>query len=261
MNKQYTKIVLAVIAATAGLAMNANAAFTFDTQGTELLLNFRKTGDGSDINVKLGSMDFIKSSGSVNPFVASDVTSTYGSLNDLKWSVIGYKAFGASTDASVPEGTLYITRNTTTAWNSVDSYTTDSIGVSYGSVGGYAESAGLDFRDTATKTSSANANSYNKLIGANANFGDSVSFPGGVEATTPSSGTWAQNLYLYQMTPNNSSYSGKSVQEIGIITLSSGGALTFAPVPEPSDYATVAGGALMLFTAIQSYRRRQTSAA
>jgi hypothetical protein len=244
--------------AAAGFAIDAQAAYTFDPQADTLLLNFRKAGASSDFNVSLGSVTDYKAGLSLNisQYSASDLSSTFGGLGGLQWSLVGYKAYGSTADASVPEGTLYVTRSTETAWSAQNSFTMDAVGTKYGGIGGYAQNTGVDFSNTATKSASANSASYTGAVGASGNFGKASAFPGGVEATTPTAASWSQDLFLYQMVPSDVAYSGSHVQEVGKFTLASDGTMSFSAVPEPSTYGMIAAGGLMVYGFV-THRRRQ----
>ena len=259
MNPKHSMMASALIVTITGVTMNACASFTFDPQGDELLLNFRKTGSASDVNVMLGATTDFKAglSLSVNQYSAADLTSTFGGLGGLDWSLVGYRAYGSTADASVPEGTLYVTRSTQTAWSAQSSFTLDPVGTKYGGIGGFAQNTGVDFSNTATKTASANSASYSSAVGANGNFGKASAFPGGVEATTPTTANWSQDLFLYQMVPSDATFSGNHVTEVGKFTLTSEGNMTFTAVPEPSSYGMVAAFGLLAYGYFNN-RRRQT---
>lgn len=267
-----TKLNSSLLLALACIAFTsaANAATTSYTPG-DLFLNFRGGGAASSLLVNLGPNTAYKTPGPAFLVgnLGADLTNAFGSAwtNDnsatLRWGVSGTSSHLTSAveptlNLGDPGRTLYLTKPTTpfasptTAWNR---FLETSGGQSTvpGRINNYAGA----FNNKTTSTSYDNAliqannvtNSYNGLIGTGTN---SFAAYNTIEGTF-GSGAVGTALDLFRMVPDTAN-NGNPGDYLGRFTITSGGEVTFTPVPEAGSASLLLGTLGLL-----AFRRRRSS--
>ncbi len=252
---------LAVLTAAAGFLWSLNASAQFSYNNSDLLLGFRTPGGTSDLLVDIGSVSlYTGATGPIaisgNYYTASQLTDAGLSLNNLYFSVFGDVSPGYPTTYG-PYNTLWVTApesvpgTLTTPWaaqTSAQLATSRSRIESIGAGGtflGATTSPGSDNTATAIVTSDSFSQSgdtsYAIGIGPNGNFQGNFGSNNNIENSTPGSFTSGSVISdLYEMRPNQGGLL------LGEFVLTSNGALTFNPVPEPTTWATLGLGLLGL---------------
>ncbi len=253
--KKFITIAALAVVGFAGVAKLDAAIITSvgSIANGDLLLGFdvASSGIGTQRNllIDLGQYSTLASLGSVN--LSADLTTVYGSANPagLKYGVIGV------TDS--PQNTTYITTPTlnfiypklsassTVALQGNYLQPLDPGAVNTGTLGYDLANA---FQTTANGgyISSSDVNSWTTQNPSTVPFGF---YSGNSIQTTLGS---ALN-YLDIMPPTTSGTAGS---QVGYFNISSSGILTYTAVPEPSAYALLAMGSLILFVV---NRRRSAS--
>jgi hypothetical protein len=244
--KQYKILTAAVVAAVLG-GSSAMAQFTYNPN--DMFAAFGN-GGSTDVIVDLGSISSFQNgsaAGSIN--LSSVISDTFGGVSgSVYWAVFG------GNDAS------------STVWNTLKRNNTSNKTTSP-FVGGSAESQALVVGDIASIGSFTSPG----LAGS----GLITDYAAGIEQVATSvglftpmmtgaysgnfQGDWTYNILnngvgtsdLYESAPGN--HFVNHAAYLGNFSLSSGGVLTFAPVPEPSTYAMLGSGAL----AFLALRRRK----
>jgi len=237
------KTVLAAVALMGVVGINQVSAGNGD-----LYLGFEATdGIGKSVNLVFNLGSAVNFS-SINSNIGADIAATYGanwfSRTDLFWGVIGAVKPALGID---PVNTLYASDATGTgAWNRASTSSQSLVAAKLASLQLQIETdiannqvgvnTAVVFMQNTTETSAWGSFTS---IGASS-FG---SFNGSIETSV------INNLDLYRLTPGTGSGSN-----FGSLNLSSTG--TISAVPEPSTYALMGFGVLLLVIA---YRRKSNA--
>lgn len=250
------KILLGVMAAAALCGVDAMAQATY--HNGDMLAGFRVSGNNTEVIVDLGSISLyqvpFQSPFTPNSGVASALTSTFGGVSGVYWSVFGY-----NDTTKTPHDTSVTQQDPYTLWTTLarnnPAVQTDNPGVLASSdsqfpvtldikqigntiAGGTAFSAGI-----VQVATSANGLSYEmSLFNGGSNEGD---FQGDWGLGIEHLGAGVSDLYQFDPDPQTS--------YLGNFALSSDGDLTFTPVPEPSTWVMLGTG-LMTLIAIRRSR-------
>ncbi len=264
--KLTSTLTLAALASIATLEAHA-AQFSYDSG--DLIVAFRRTGATSDLEVNLGSITSFK-----NTSTPTDLTSLYGSslsqtftggFGSLSFTVLGTTKAASANNGNAAVNTSWLTLKRsdtevqTTVPNRFTPSKTQSIQSQISGIAGDGTTAGAK----QYAINNANNTAPYLLIPTSANDSFTTKFPstGGlqslvtssVENTAPAtftSGYIRSDLYEYLPGPSSS-----KATYLGFFTLGNDGTLTFAPVPEPQEYAAVFGGVLLASAVF--YRRTQ----
>jgi hypothetical protein len=251
---------MAVLSAAAGLMWGtvADAQSIFNYNQGDLLLGFRSAG-ASDLVVDIGSASLY--TGASGPITISGnyYTSTQFSDASLDINNLYFSVFGAT---SLPSRNLWMTGVQSTPWTANNVF---SQGPTAGIIGGIAGgakdissqlSAGPDNTASAVVVpnnyNSGGDTSYTVGVGSSGNL--QGYFQGDIEGNTSpgfSSGSTPLIENLFEMDTANAGNPGKL---IGDFELDPNGTLTFNPVPEPSTWATLVVG-MMLLAAVRKFHR------
>ena len=269
MNMKTTKILTAAIAAAVLCEAGALAqSFTYN-QG-DLLAAFGKTGSGNDLIVDLGSASLYQNAAGSSSFNITGVNSTlltsaFGNLDNIYWTVFGYVG---TTGSLGPQNTLFVSNPRADAGTQTlarHSLTSSA----QGQVTSYMQAI-VDGATSSAYGETVPANQIVELSNSLNIGGDPVSFSVGVNDFSGNSGnfggTWIWDVRnfsptgfaagstpsvsdLYQQTPGTAN----TGIYLGDFALNNNGTLAFNPVPEPSTWAMLGGGLLTLI----AMRRRK----
>jgi hypothetical protein len=252
---------MAVLSAAAasllwGAGVNAQTVFNYN-QG-DLLLGFRSSG-ASDLIVDIGSASLYTGASGQITISGNYYNSTQFSDANLDINNLYFSVFGAT---GLPSRNLWMTGVQSTPWTANNVF---SQGPTAGIIGGIAGgakdissqlSAGPDNTASAVVVpnnyNSGGDTSYTVGVGSSGNL--QGYFQGDIEGNTSagfSSGSTPLIENLFEMDTANAGNPGKL---IGDFELDPNGTLTFNPVPEPSTWATLGVGMMML-TIVRKFRR------
>ena len=230
----------------AGVLWSLNASAQFSYNNSDLLLGFRTPGGTSDLLVDIGSVSLYTGATtpitiSGNYYTSSQLTDAGLNLNNLYFAVFGDVSPGYPATYG-PYNTLWVAQTSTQLGFSRSRI--ESIGAG-GNFLGATTSPGADNTATAIVTSDSFSqsgdNSYAAGMGPNGNFQGNFGSNNNIENNTPLSFTSGSIISdLYEMRPNQDGLL------LGQFVLTSDGALTFNPVPEPTTWATLGLGLLGL---------------
>jgi hypothetical protein len=260
--KKY-KILSAALATAVLSGVPAMAQFNY--QNGDLIVAFGNgvsstVGNNTDVIVDLGSLAQFQNT-SASPFsynLSSVLNSTYGGVNSsVYWSAFGVNEnFGNPSVSQGNANTIWTTLRRSNPANQTAAPHVDNASFAMFTLG--------DIQSVANFTSPGDANpglivDYAPGI----ELVDSSQSPYSTMMTSPYSGNfqndWAYNVLnngagvsdLYQSDPGGTTQHGAY---LGNFNLSSGGLLTFSPVPEPSTWAMMGTGTL----AFMALRRRRS---
>ena len=231
----------AAASASANLApVNVNTDYYSGVQDGDLILGVRKATDaglGTSFMVDLGQFSNLNSLGVIN---LSGDFATAAVFNSSSTAGLVFGVFG------VQNGTIYATSANNASYPALHSSAVNTL--SYGALVGGSQIFGAledasQTTDNGVYVSSANAQSWYAL--SSAGFGASQFGNGALEVAAGSTAYFSSTLATV-----NGSGSG-SVK--GTFNLDSSGNLSYTAVPEPSTYALMGLGALLLIIA---YRRK-----
>lgn len=251
------------------LTQSAQAAFTPGGQATagDLILAFEATsGTGSTLNYEVDLGSFTQFTAATPTFssinINADLTSIYGAgwFNDtaLSWSVSGTQNSGA-TSGGVRNKTVFVTDpNAPTVWAAENA---SQLGTPVGKIAAV-------YNPSSSATAGTQANSLSILTtdpssytqaSVNGTYG-AFNTPN-IEATFAASGTSPVTLALDQLQPGATTFAAGTsvlVNTPDVFSISSNGTFAFGAqaVPEPSTYAMLLGGFLILW---QLNRRKSAS--
>ena len=254
--KKYKILTTALAAAVLG-GSTAMAQLNYTTG--DLILAFGKSGTSTDLLVNLGSIANYQAFPASYSFdLSSILTTTYGGMTGVKWSLFGVNDLGNNPSPGITQGdanTVWAsstTQNRTVPGND----TTDAFLVSpFNQINTLINTSlaapsltGISIAGTsgAATVSSSVVDGYSSQM---INYSGS---PGMLD------GTWAYNImktgagteYLLQ---NDAANTGNNATVLGGFSLSSAGVLSVTTVPEPSTWAMVGSGMLALL----AIRRRK----
>jgi hypothetical protein len=243
------KILLGVMAAAALCGMDAMAQISY--QNGDLLAGFRK-GGSPDVILDLGSISLYQQFGAtpgypagfqVNANLSTALQNTFGTLSTMQWSIFGVNDGGTALTGQSDANTVWSSkrRNNAGIQSSAPfgNPSSDSQALAVGdikAIGNNTGSGSTGVNDLAPGIVSVDATvaNYTPDMGSPYN-GD---FEGTYSYNIERTGTGV--LDLYEVNPNSPG------QYLGNFSLSSGGDLTFNPVPEPSTWAMLGTGLLTL---------------
>jgi hypothetical protein len=255
--------------AAAALCGAAATAQTFNYNSGDLLAAFRTSGGSQNLIVDLGSASLYQNatgSFSITGVNSTLLTSVFGSLNNVYWSVFGYVNTAASPLG--PQNTIWVTdpRSDNTLQNDPNSSLTSS-------GQGQVISKMRAIADGATSAFATVQANQIVTVSSSLNVGgDPVSYTVGVGPLSDFNGTWAPAVEnqtssgfgtsstpsvsdLFQQNPgaaNNGIY-------LGNFQLNNDGTFAFNsvnPVPEPSAWALIGTG-MMTLLAVRRFRNNQ----
>ena len=255
-----TNIIKTAVAA-AVLYQAAASADTFTYNTGDLLAAFRKPGSSHDLIVDLGSASVYQNATPGDSFNISGVnsallTSVFGNMDGIYWSVFGYvntsgSPLGAQNTIWVTDPRWDITvqndPNSSLTFNGQGTVISKMIAIADGAT------SGTVLGDQIVEVSS----SLN--IG-----GNPVSYTIGVGSLGDFRGTWAPDIEnltpagfassstpevsdLFQQNPGANNVGGF----LGNFQLNNNGTFGFNPVPEPSTWAMLGAGMLMLVSILR----------
>jgi hypothetical protein len=252
---------------TAALAVaalsGASARAQFNYQNGDLLAGFGNGGT-TDVVVDLGSLANFQAGVPNSWNLSSALNATFGSVSgSVYWAVLGVNdTTQSSFNSSVTQTSPY------TVWSSL-ARSNPNVQNGTPNVSGNANSQHLALNqiDTIVNLTSPSAAPGSIVDYAPGVEQVSTSLGGFSSLMNPASdplvgnlgGTWAYNMLnsgagtsdFYQNNPGNPLFTAANYE--GDFSLSSGGVLTFNPVPEPSSWAMLGGGLLALI----ALRRRK----
>jgi hypothetical protein len=244
------KTMLASVLVAAALGEVAAQAQTFTYNPGDVLAAFRN-GGANDLVVDLGSVANFQTPGySTSINLASDLTTTFGTLNGLYWSVFTYDANGTYAPANtvfisdpqatvgVPNAPLSITSAQIPVGNQIQSLV-NGLSSTYGTI---LANQVIELPSTlGSNTGGSPAASYTVAAGPNADFNGTYGH--NFENVSSSSATTGSDLF--QEDPG-ARRSAVAAQNLGTVTLDSAGNLSFQATPEPSTWAMVGTGLMSL---------------
>ena len=260
--KSFLTSALLGLAALGIFATKANAQIS--AVSNDLILDFRATaGDGSSTNIgySLGPITtFITDASSFSLNLAPDLSTifngggTWNANTSVLWSVLG-TSNGSSgyLGNSSSSRTLYYTVT-------AGGQSTPPAGVSaQTTVSGNINQLYADINNDMSNTTAAGGLSYPNSPGNTysveaPNIGSY--FTSGFESALPT-GSSPVTMELYDNTQTGSSPSTPTEFDLGTFSLSSAGVLTFTAVPEPSTYALLGFGAVVLLFTLRRHRTVQ----
>jgi len=264
------------LAITAILGTSAHAAPPTYNPG-DVIIGFQQTNSSNDYEVDLGSASRFLGATSNLTFNLSvtDLNSTFTSnwasnsaTNLVQWGVIGASNKAVSGDLvlgswTLPANTLFYTKGELTPGtlttapaeksSSLQGNINNNIAIFDGQFAAptSAQTAGSTASLQAIDLAAGSSGSFDKE-NATSNFGIASGNAGSILQNSLSAFDGPTNsvLDLYELTPTNADVT-KPTTLLGEFSLSSGGVLTFdaanvAAVPEPSTYALMGVGALLL---------------
>jgi hypothetical protein len=257
-----------------GLAGAALQAQSFNYQTRDLLLNFRKAGNPSDLEVNLGSVNQLLTlaPGSTVTFadrysVSLQLLPTFGSVNGLSFSVIGTQRGAGDSPANTSWLTLKRADpeiQSTPPLLFTGSKTANIQSAISGIAGDGSTTGALPFAARATyPPSTATAlivpttgldavNSYSVKYSAVGGLASLTGSPGVDNSTPANFSTTAGAVVrsdLYEFQPGVAGVPAGSQPEaryVGYFTFGNNGTLSFTAVPEPHEYALFGLGLLGL---------------
>jgi hypothetical protein len=246
--KRY-KILTAAVAA-AGLS-GASAMAQFSYQNGDLLAAFGN-GGGTDVIVNLGSISSFQQGVGNTWDLSSVLTSVFGSVNSgLYWSVFGVNDQSIGYDHTITQGdpnTLWATIGRSNPANQTHAPLIQGNSSSFQLPVGDIESIGnitspgqaapgliVDFSPGIEEVSSSVGNYSTDMSSPY-----SGNFAGDWYYNVLNHGVGVSDLYQNDPSTPRASY-------LGNFGLDSGGVLTFSPTPEPSTWAMIGSGLLVLF--------------
>jgi hypothetical protein len=189
----------------------------------------------------------------------SNWATTLAQGSNVQWGVIGATSKLGST-FGLPANTLFLTQAEYTPGLG-STAPAESSGSLQGTVNNHIINFGNAFTNLSATSNSNYAAIESTSLGTSWSSNDPSldGFQSGLDIEQPSSGTYVgptnSELDLYALIPTTAGGSGVG-EELGSFELSSGGTLTFNPVPEPSSLAAFLGGIAFL----AGRRRRQNAA-
>jgi len=256
------KTMLASVLIAAALGEVAAQAQTFTYNPGDVLAAFRN-GGANDLVVDLGSVANFQTPGYTTSLnLASDLTTAFGTLNGLYWSVFTYDANGTYAPANtvfmsdpqatvgVPNAPLSISSSQVTVGNQIQSLV-NALSPTYGTV---IDNQVIELPSSIGSTTGGNpAASYTVAAGPNADFNGTYGH--NFENVSSTSATTASDLF--QENPGER-HSAVAAQNLGTITLDAAGNLSFQATPEPSTMAMVGTG-LMSLIAFRRFAKKTNS--
>ena len=259
-----TNSIIKTAVAVAVLCGTAASAQQFTYNNGDLLAAFGKTGSDNDLIVDLGSASTYQNAYGSSSFNITGVdstllTSVFGSMDGIYWSVFGYvNTSGSSLGA---QNTIWVTdpRSDILAQNDPNrSRTFNSQNLVISKMGAIVDGAisGTVLSDQIVKVSSSlniggDPVSYTIGVGSLGDFRGT--WAPGVENLTPSgfaSSSTPESSDLFQQNPGSANVGSY----LGDFVLSNDGMFTFNPVPEPSTWAMFGAG---MMTLVSILRRKQ----
>jgi hypothetical protein len=262
------QLVVSACATLALLNVDSQAGpFTYNPQ--DLLVGFRNAAGANDFVVDIGAASLYYNAApgtfAVGGFAGAQLTSAFGSLDGLSFSVFG--DVRTTGNAAHPQNTLWLTRVWTDSvtpsdpWNRASTFSQGNPasridGIANGAVT-YSSTIGADpNNNTATavlipKTWNGGGVSYTIGVGPIGNLGGT--FQGSIENTTPAgfSGSGLSiRSDLYELNPGT----GPGTY-LGYFQLNAAGTLTFTAVPEPGAFAFIGMGFAALLILNRSGKR------
>jgi len=255
---------ITLLAAGAGLALCQTASAQFAYNQNDILLGFRSPTLSYDYVVDLGPASQFYSAApgttfSINNYSGSSLTSIFGGLDGLSFAIFGdVRSFGntngafntlwiSSARSDINVQTSPLIQNSTASQGAVGGQI-DSIAngaVTYGAQIGIDSVTNSPFAVTVSDGFNAIGigTSYTIGVGSAGNFANT--FQSSAENTIPggfASGSSPLRSDFYELNPGSGSGT-----YLGYFELAQDGDLTFTAVPEPSTWAMLGAGALLLF--------------
>ena len=246
----------AIFSAMALCASQASAQITSTGPNADedLFLCFYASGNpGSTVNLEVDLGNFASPATSTN--IDQDLINTFGSSwatrTDLTWAVIGANEQNINTDQASNE--LWIGSTGSALRNSTltsQGTIADDIENMYSSVTAGTQGVNNNaFTLTNTESGSYGTPTQGTMFDIGQLFGQSNT------NETADVGSGSDSLSLYQLAPSGESGYTAGSTDIGTFTLSSSGVVSYAAVPEPSTWASIALGAFAL-VGFRGFRRR-----
>jgi hypothetical protein len=249
--------------AAAALCEVAAQAQTFTYHPGDLLAAFRETGS-PDLIIDLGSISNFQQPGATSmnfSGVASALTTTYGNLGGIYWSVFTYA--GDSTYA--PVNTLWMTdpranvnvQNTApvTGTSSQQNNVTgqlgaiaDALSATYGTIIANQE---IQLPGSLGSGNGGDPASYTTALGPGLDFNGT--FEQNFENLSSASAATVSDLFEQDPSPLHSPGAGTY---LGDFTLGGNGSFSFVPTPEPSTWAMLGTGLLALLAVRRNANRK-----
>jgi hypothetical protein len=249
------KYMLATVLVAAALGEVAIQAQTFTYNSGDLLAAFRKSGS-PDLVVDLGSVSQYQQaaasgSGTYTFNLGTDLTSTFGSLDSIYWSVFTFDKTGTyapvntlwmsdpRSDASVQNDPP--TTGTSSAQNLVIGQLgaiADALSANYGTI---IDNQVIQLPSDLGASTGGDPASYTTALGASLDFNGTY----GQAFENVSSAAAASVSDLFQEHPSPLHNPGTGT-ELGTVTLDAAGTLTVQSVPEPSTWAMLGSGLIGL---------------
>jgi PEP-CTERM motif len=254
---------LTSILVAAALCEVAAQAQTFNYQPGDVLAAFREAGS-PDLIIDLGSVSNFQQPGATSmnfSGVASALTTTYGSLNGIYWSVFAY----AANSTYAPVNTLWMTdprsnvntQNTApiTGTSSEQNNVTgqlgaivDALSANYGTIIANQE---IQLPTSLGSGNGGDPASYTTALGPGLDFNGT--FGQLFENLSPSSATSVSDFFQQNPSPLHSPGTGTY---LGDFSLGSNGSFSFVPAPEPSTWAMLGTGLFTLLAVRRNINRK-----
>jgi hypothetical protein len=277
MNKnQLWRGIFAVGVVTTCFAQSNIQAQTFTTASGDAYLGFRQVNAGAagtyDLVVDIGSVKTYvnaahtpgSSAISISQFTGTELTDTFGNLNNLRWSVSGTAYDDTEATATgAPQSTLWVTKSRTDINTQTTPYTQKSI-FSQAAVASPIHSIavnaanvaiGTPLSTTVARESDASAGSYHSFVGDAGNY--KGKFQANVENNTGITFSGVSRSDFYELQPGTG-----AGEYLGYFELSSAGSMSFYPVsavPEPSSYMAVGSAMLLGASMIRRWRNNRAA--
>jgi hypothetical protein len=260
MKKKYPIISGFVAAALCEVAVQAQ---TFTYHPEDLLAAFRKSGS-PDLIIDLGSISNFQQPGAITmnfSGVASALTTTYGGLGGIYWSVFTYA--GDSTYA--PVNTLWMSdprANVNTQNNPPSTGTSgqqnnvtgqlgaivDGLSVTYGTI---IANSQIQLPNNLGSGTGGDPASYTTALGTGLDFNGT--FEQNFENLSSASASTVSDLFEQDPSPLHSPGTGTY---LGDFTLGGNGSFSFVPTPEPSTWAMLGTGLFALLAVRRNANRK-----
>jgi hypothetical protein len=271
-NMKFNKLTLAVMT-IAGSIWGWNSSAQFATG--DLMLGFRAvSGSSSNVVVDIGpASTFLYATGPTNvtAFSAQQITDTFGSLNNLYLSVFGYvDVSGNPYSFGLPANTLLVSGS-----SPVHTLNDSGLGIAESYLSAIANGANATSLGAVSLTASVVREPSSMNVAGDLSYFKGVANPNQISIGNIHN-TWAQSIeqatsatfgsdttplvigfYEYQPGSSGNPLNNSQGLLVGEFQFNNDGSMTYTSVPEPTTWAMIGSGILMLVTFRRFGRKNQ----